>query len=116
MLSSYRLMWILALFDLPVQTKAERKLASKFRNDLLDLGFQMVQFSVYMKYCSSKESAETLIKKVKLAVPKYGNVKIITITDKQFQGILHLGNNEKVPINNDQLALFYFKFSYLQKA
>ena len=106
MLSSYRLMWILALFDLPVQTKAERKLASKFRNDLLDLGFQMVQFSVYMKYCSSKESAETIIKKVKLAVPKYGNVKIITITDKQFQGILHLGTNEKVPINNDQLALF----------
>ena len=99
-------MWILTLFDLPVQTKKESKLASKFRNHLLDLGFQMVQYSVYMKYCTSKENSKTIIKKVKTSVPKYGNVKILTITDKQYQGILHLGKHNKVPIITDQLALF----------
>ena len=39
-------MWVWVLFDLPVLTSAERKRATRFRNDLLDLGFEMVQFSV----------------------------------------------------------------------
>ena len=99
-------MWIIALFDLPVMTKAERKKASKFRNHLLDLGFEMVQFSVYMKHCSGKEQAEIIEKKIKVAVPDYGNVKLLRITDKQFGGILHLGKHSKRSINNDQLALF----------
>ena len=34
-LSSYRLMWIMTLFDLPVGTKKERKAATDFRNFLL---------------------------------------------------------------------------------
>ena len=106
MLSSYRLMWILTLFDLPVQTKQESKLASKFRNHLLDLGFQMVQYSVYMKYCTSKENSQTIIRKIKSSVPKYGNVKILSITDKQYQNILHLRTHNKVPIITNQLALF----------
>ena len=106
MLSGYRLVWIIALFDLPVMTKAERKRASKFRNYLLDLGFEMVQFSVYMKHCAGKAQAEVIENKIKAAVPDYGNVKLLQITDKQFGAILHLGRHSKRPINTDQLALF----------
>lgn len=106
MLSGYRLVWIIALFDLPVMTKAERKKASKFRNYLLDLGFEMVQFSVYMKHCAGKAQAEVIENKIKAAVPDYGNVKLLQITDKQFGAILHLGRHSKRPINTDQLALF----------
>ena len=106
MLSGYRLVWIIALFDLPVMTKAERKKASKFRNYLLDLGFEMVQFSVYMKHCAGKAQAEVIENKIKAAVPDYGNVKLLQITDKQFGAILHLGRHYKRPINTDQLALF----------
>jgi CRISPR-associated protein Cas2 len=36
LLSGYRLMWVMVLFDLPVMTKAERKAATKFRHFLLD--------------------------------------------------------------------------------
>src|SRR5690606_17027170 len=46
-LSGYRLMWMMAMFDLPVLTKPERKRAADFRKFLLDQGFEMVQFSVY---------------------------------------------------------------------
>ena len=99
-------MWMIALFDLPVMTKAERKKASKFRNYLLDLGFEMVQFSVYMKHCAGKEQAEVIENKIRAAVPKYGNVKLLQITDKQFGAILHLGRHSKRSINADQLALF----------
>ena len=52
-LSAYRIMWIFIMFDLPVTTKPERKEASAFRNYLLDLGFEMSQFSVYLKFCAS---------------------------------------------------------------
>ena len=99
-------MWIIALFDLPVVTKAERKKASKFRNYLLDLGFEMVQFSVYMKHCAGKEQAEVIQNRIKVEVPDYGNVKLLQITDKQFGAILHLGRHSKRSINTDQLVLF----------
>ena len=99
-------MWLIALFDLPVSTKAERKKATKFRNYLLDLGFEMVQFSAYMKHCAGKEQAEVIENKIKVAVPNYGNVKLLQITDKQFGAILHLGKHSKRSINTDQLALF----------
>ena len=46
MLSGYRLMWVVVMFDLPVIEKAERKAATAFRNSLLDMGFAMSQFSV----------------------------------------------------------------------
>ena len=99
-------MWIIALFDLPVMTKAERQKASKFRNYLLDLGFEMVQFSVYMKHCAGKEQAEVIQNRIKVEVPNYGNVKLLQITDKQFGAILHLGRHSKRSINTDPLVLF----------
>jgi CRISPR-associated protein Cas2 len=97
---------MITIFDLPVSTKAERKRATGFRNGLLDLGFEMVQFSVYMKHCAGKEQAESIQQKVRSAVPEFGNVKILTITDKQYGNIVHLGRHFKSPINTDQLVLF----------
>ncbi len=47
--------WLMAMFDLPVMTKKERKVASRFRNDLLDQGFLMIQFSVYARPCVNFE-------------------------------------------------------------
>ena len=35
-LNAYRIMWVLVLFDLPTETKLERKAASKFRKLLLN--------------------------------------------------------------------------------
>jgi len=43
-LSAYRIVWFFALFDLPVMTKPQRCDASRFRFDLLDLGFQWCSF------------------------------------------------------------------------
>ena len=106
MLSGYRLMWIITIFDLPVSTKLERSKATAFRNKLLDLGFEMVQFSVYMKHCSGKEQAETIQDKIDAAVPQYGNVKLLLITDRQYGNIKHMGTHKTRPINTDQLALF----------
>ncbi len=78
-------MWVWALFDLPVVTKSERKRATRFRKDLLDLGFEMVQFSVYVRYCASKEKADSLASLVGRLVPKDGKVDILFFTDKQYE-------------------------------
>lgn len=86
-LSGYQIMWVWALFDLPVLTSAERKRATRFRNDLLDLGFEVVQFSVYTKYCASRERAEAVAKLVGGMAPEAGKVDILFFTDKQFEMI-----------------------------
>lgn len=94
-LSPYRLMWMLVLFDLPVTEVEERKNATKFRNFLLDNGFQMVQFSVYTRLLSGKDSANTHIKQIERNLPENGKVEIICITDKQYQNILSFDSYQK---------------------
>jgi CRISPR-associated endonuclease Cas2 len=64
-LSGYRLMWMLVTFDLPVETKKQRAAATRFRNDLLDLGFEMSQFSNYLRFCNGKEQFEAMCAKWK---------------------------------------------------
>lgn len=58
-LCGYRLMWLLVMFDLPVDTKANRKAANDFRHRLLDFGFERCQFSVYLRFCEGRDQAET---------------------------------------------------------
>ena len=77
-------MWVWVLFDLPVGTKRERKRATRFRNDLLDLGFEMVQFSVYLRHAWSREKAEYYGRQVGDCVPESGHVQVLFFTDKQY--------------------------------
>ena len=60
-LSAYRLMWILVTFDLPVETRKQRKAAQDFRMFLLDRGFEMSQFSNYLRFCNGKEQFDVSI-------------------------------------------------------
>lgn len=83
--SAYQIMWVWALFDLPVTTTLERNRATRFRKDLLDLGFEMVQFSVYTRFAASKRRAEALAKRVGALVPPVGKVDILFFTDKQYE-------------------------------
>jgi CRISPR-associated protein Cas2 len=106
--SEYRIMWVLVFFDLPTDTKKERKAASKFRKDLISDGFLMFQFSIYMRHCPSMESAETHIRRVKNYLPDKGQVGILSITDKQYSR-MELFSEHKVhqaPDEGIQLELF----------
>lgn len=107
-ISAYRVMWVLVLFDLPTETKKDRKAATEFRKLLQKDGFTMFQFSIYVRHCASAENAEVHIKRVKSFLPEYGHVGIICITDKQFGGIeLFYGKKPKAPIaHGQQLELF----------
>lgn len=93
-LNQYRSMWVLVFFDLPTETATERKVATKFRKNLLDDGFAMFQFSIYMRFCASRENAEVHVKRTKRALPKKGKIGILQITDKQF-GMIELFHGQK---------------------
>ena len=82
--SEYRIMWVLVLFDLPTDTKKERKAYAHFRKQLLMDGFTMFQFSIYLRHCPSAENADVHIARVKRWMPPLGKIGILRITDKQF--------------------------------
>lgn len=84
-ISSFNVMWILVFFDLPTETKKERKAALDFRNQLLKDGFGMFQLSIYVRHCMSRENMDVHINRVKNFLPDRGFVAILTITDKQFE-------------------------------
>ncbi len=93
-LNQYRSMWVLVFFDLPTETKKDRRAAARFRKDLLEDGFGMFQFSIYLRFCASRENADVHIKRVKSILPKYGKIGILRITDKQF-GMMEIYHGQK---------------------
>jgi CRISPR-associated protein Cas2 len=108
MLSGYRLMWAVVMFDLPVVEKAERKAATDFRKSLLDMGFEMSQFSVYLRFCTSQAQIDTYCKQVETILPEGGKVNILQFTDKQYERIISYHGKAKQPAKKapDQFDLF----------
>ena len=103
-----KLMWMMVMFDLPTETKAQRKSASKFRTFLLNEGFEMVQFSVYVQFTGTFESSQKFVNAIKKNTPEYGDVNILFFTDKQFSNIIHLKNCEVKSLKSEpsQFELF----------
>jgi CRISPR-associated protein Cas2 len=82
-----KLMRIMVFFDLPVKTKAQRREATRFRNFLLKDGYHMVQYSVYARICNGMDAVETHKARVKASLPSRGAVRMIVVTEKQFNAI-----------------------------
>lgn len=107
-LSSYKTMWLVAMFDLPVDNRIARRRYTQFRKLLLDCGFQQLQYSVYARCCESQASATVQRNQIVRELPKTGNVRLLFITDRQFGKMeIYLGKRrqptEQAP---QQLELF----------
>jgi len=101
-------MWALVFFDLPTETKKERKAHTQFRKKLLEDGFTMFQFSIYLRHCASRENADVHVKRVKSFLPEKGYVGILCITDKQFGAmeLFYCKKEKKATTPYQQLELF----------
>lgn len=98
---------MLVLFDLPVMEKKNRKEATKFRNLLLDNGFNMIQYSIYIRMFSGKDACKKYYSLIREHLPSEGKVDIITITDKQYGDIISYTSAEKTDKKQaEQLLLF----------
>ena len=101
-------MWVVVMFDLPTDTKNARREYTHFRKMLLRDGFTMMQYSGYIRHGASEENAEVHIQRVEGTIPPDGEVRIITITDKQFERMrIFWGKRRKSPEQAPkQLELF----------
>ena len=101
-------MRLIVFFDLPVTKSEDRKIAAKFRKELINEGFIMLQFSVYCRICRGQDIVEREIRRVKRVLPSKGNIRILTVTEKQYGNmILLVGMPKKEEIlGAEQLLLF----------
>ena len=106
--SEYRVMWILVFFDLPTETKKDRKAYANFRKRLQLDGFTMFQFSIYIRHCASMENAQVHIKRVRSILPEYGKVGIMCVTDKQFGNIELYYGKKPTSLNTPGIQLELF--------
>lgn len=101
-------MWLFVMFDLPTNTATERKVAARFRKDLIKDGFEMLQYSIYIRHCASNESALVHINRVRMMVPDDGLVSVVKITDKQFGDIITIAGKRAKPPPKKPLQLELF--------
>lgn len=94
-LNRYKLMWIFCCFDLPTKEKSAQKQAGKFRKALLEDGFTMFQYSIYIRCCNSRDAIKTHIKRVEKLIPPKGKISFFFITDKQFSETINIWSKVK---------------------
>ena len=89
-------MKMLCMFDLPVETSEEQRAYRKFRKDIISEGFIMIQYSVYVRTCPNREFANQLEKRIQRFVPKEGNVRLLTVTEKQYEDMKLMVGSKKL--------------------
>lgn len=96
------------MFDLPVSTREQSRAATKFREYLLDEGFEMSQFSIYARFCSGKEQFEAYVRGIERNLPDMGDIHVLAFTDRQYENIIRFnGQSRRCQRKNPaQLALF----------
>lgn len=106
--SGEKFMRILVFFDLPVGTRCERYAATRFRNDLLNDGYYMMQFSIYSRMVKGASAVDKHIQRLRHLAPPSGSVRVLTVTEKQFADMFFLVGSPPVAekIGTQQLLMF----------
>ena len=107
-LSGYRAMWLFAMFDLPVNEKELRREYAQFRKALLRKGFTMLQYSVYAHYLPSEDAEEVLRRRVQASLPSHGQVRLISVTDRQFEKMEVYFGKKRKPVEDPPQQLSFF--------
>ncbi len=105
--NAYRIMWLMVSFDLPTDTKDDRRAHALFRKHLKKCGFTMFQYSIYTRPCLSLEYADKYKAAVKRGLPEKGHVAISNMTDKQF-GMIEIFHGLKPITNNAKIKQLEF--------
>lgn len=104
-----RFMRLFVFFDLPTNSAKQRKAATKFRNMLIKEAFSMLQYSIYVRVCKGQEIVNKYIDKLENNLPKEGNIRVLQITDKQYERMkILIGDEtpEEKCVGMKQLLLF----------
>lgn len=84
----------------------------EFREELLNDGFTILQFSVYARHTPSEENAVVHENRVKTFLPEDGKVRLLKITDKQFERMkVFDGKTRKTTERNARTTQFFLSCS-----
>ena len=104
-----RSMRMMVMFDLPTKTEKNKKDYIQFRRFLLQDGFDMMQYSVYTRYCPTLDLLEKHVRRVKGYLPKQGSVRVISLTNKQYAEMAILVGEKRANerrLTHENLTLF----------
>lgn len=101
-------MWLFAMFDLPVDEPVLRKEYARFRKSLLKHGFTMLQYSVYVHYVRSEETEAVYRKRVTDVLPTHGQVRLVSVTDRQFEKMEVFVGKKRAKVEDPPLQLMLF--------
>ena len=97
------------MFDIPVEPEESKKEYTKFRKFLLKDGFIMMQYSIYSRFCHNESDCEKHIQRVKRNASKYGNIRILKTTERQYENMIILNGGltyqENISFKNDMLVI-----------
>lgn len=102
-------MRMLVFFDLPVMTRIQKKEATRFRNFLIKDGYHMIQYSMYARICNGNDAVEKHEKRLQNQLPKNGSVRLLIVTEKQYESIRILVGElcpEEKCSGDDQISFF----------
>lgn len=105
---NFRQMRLIVIYDLPTTTKTSQRQASKFRSFLINLGFVMMQESVYVKHCLHYDALNKTLIRIDKNKPEAGDVRCISITEKQYEAIVFIKGSKSFrekQLSNDSLVL-----------
>ncbi|MDO4634743.1 MAG: CRISPR-associated endonuclease Cas2 [Streptococcus sp.] len=80
----YAALRLVCFFDLPMETNQEKRIYRQFRKELIANGFEMLQFSVYVRTCPNRSFANKFYKRLQKSDLPFGNVRLLAVTEKQF--------------------------------
>ncbi|WP_207668553.1 CRISPR-associated endonuclease Cas2 [Periweissella cryptocerci] len=100
-------MRLMLFFDLPVLTSEQRRNYRRFRKQLINEGFLMIQESVYVRVAINRKSAEFLEKRLLDVVPPEGIVQTLIVTEKQYASMNFLvgASIDDVKNNDDKVII-----------
>lgn len=95
-------MRVIVMFDLPTETSLQRRHYRRFRKNLIDDGFVMMQESIYTKICLNMHAVRQVELSIEKNKPPKGLVQVMSVTERQFAGMkLIVGELDETYIQND---------------
>lgn len=83
----YRVMRLIVMFDLPVETAQMRRAYRIFRKALINEGFIMMQESIYTRITLNRKAAELLEERLIKKLPNTGLIQTLVVTEAQFSSM-----------------------------
>ncbi len=101
-----RSMRIIVMFDLHIKEEEDRKAYTTFRKFLLNDGFYMMQYSIYVRVTTGMDDADKHINRIQQNLPKNGMVNCLLVTEKQYASMYTLvGKIDKMQKNIDENSI-----------